>query len=232
MKKIAIIAAMNKEINEIRKLLVNTQEEEKNGMVFITGNLGDKEIILIESGIGKVCAAVRAVELINLFKPDCVINSGVAGGIGDDVEKMDVVVGAETVYNDVWCLSPNEFGQVQGFPARYSGSWSLLEKLNNKSEKYDNIRVHKGLICSGDRFVSGVEEARSIKEKFNDALAVDMESCAVAQVCYMKNIPFLSLRIISDNPFKNNDNFNEYVDFWGEMADRSFKVLKKLLMSL
>lgn len=230
MKKIAIIAAMSKEIAELKKLLSNAEEKTLDGIDFITGDLGGKEIILTESGIGKVCAAVKTTELINLFKPDCVINSGVAGGIGDKVEKMDVVVGVETVYNDVWCLEPNSFGQVQGFPARFGGSRPLLEKLNDGDN--GGVTVHKGLICSGDKFITGIEAVKSMREAFSDGLAVDMESCAVAQVCHMKNVPFLALRIISDNPLKNNDNFNEYQDFWGEMAERSFKVLKKLLMSL
>lgn len=230
MKKIAIIAAMSDEIAELKKLLSNIKESEKEGIEFITGDLGDKEIILMKSGIGKVCAAVKTTEMINIFKPDCVINSGVAGGIGDEVEQMDVVAGVETVYNDVWCLEPNQFGQVQDFPARFSGSPALLGKLNSGDN--DGIKVHKGLICSGDRFIAGVEEAKNIRKLFADGLAVDMESCAVAQVCYMKNMPFLSLRIISDNPLKNNDNAKEYDNFWGEMANKSFKVLKKLLMSL
>ena len=230
MKKIAIIAAMSKEIAELKKLLSNVEEKETDGIKFITGDLHGKEVVLMESGIGKVCAAVKTTELINLFKPDCVINSGVAGGIGDNVEKMDVVAGVETVYNDVWCLEPNEFGQVQGFPARFCGCRTLLEKLNAGDN--DGVTVHKGLICSGDKFIAGIDEAKTVRRLFNDGLAVDMESCAVAQVCYMKNVPFLALRIISDNPLKNDDNFNEYKDFWGEMAERSFKVLKKLLMSL
>ena len=83
MKKIAIIAAMSKEIAELKKLLSNAEEKTLDGIDFITGDLNGKEIILMESGIGKVCAAVKTTELINLFKPDCVINSGVAGGIGD-----------------------------------------------------------------------------------------------------------------------------------------------------
>lgn len=230
MKRIAIIAAMNKEIAELKNLLDNVKESEADGIKFITGDLGDKEIILMESGIGKVCAAVKATELINLFKPDCVINSGVAGGVGDEVEQMDVVAGVETVYNDVWCLDPNQFGQVQGFPARFGGAEILLGKLIE--ENNCGVKVHKGLICSGDKFIAGVDEAQAIRKLFDDALAVDMESCAVAQVCHMKKVPFLSLRIISDNPLKNNNNHQEYTDFWGEMANKSFQVLKSLLKSL
>ena len=219
MKKIAIIAAMSSEINSIKALLSN--REEKDG--YITGGIGDKEIILIQSGIGKVCAAVKTTELIDKFSPDCVINSGVAGGVGDEVKQMDIVVGTKTVYNDVWCLEPNAYGQVQDFPLYFEADKNLLSQIE------ENESVHKGLITSGDKFISGIEEAKNIRKLFDEALAVDMESCAVAQVCYMKNTPFISLRIISDNPLRSNDNHQQYADFWGEMANKSFAVLKNLL---
>ena len=110
MKKIAIIAAMSSEINSIKALLSNL--EEKDG--YITGMIGDKEIILIQSGIGKVCAAVKTTELIDKFKPDCVINSGVAGGVGDDVKQMDIVVGTKTVY--LWTITEEEKRKAASIP--------------------------------------------------------------------------------------------------------------------
>ena len=223
MKKIAIIAAMSSEINSIKALLTNI--EEKDG--YITGKIGDKEITLIQSGIGKVCAAVKTTELIDKFKPDCVINSGVAGGIGDEVKQMDIVVSTQTVYNDVWCLDPNAYGQVQDFPLYFEAEKSLVAKI--EEGEHNDITIHKGLIASGDKFIAGIKEAQNIRRLFNEALAVDMESCAVAQVCYMKKTPFISLRIISDNPLRSNDNHRQYADFWGEMANKSFAVLKNLL---
>ena len=223
MKKIAIIAAMSSEINSIKALLSN--REEKDG--YITGGIGDKEIILIQSGIGKVCAAVKTTELIDKFSPDCVINSGVAGGVGDEVKQMDIVVGTKTVYNDVWCLEPNAYGQVQDFPLYFEADKNLSDKIDEGN--HNGITIHKGLIASGDKFVAGIEEAKNIRRLFQATLAVDMESCAVAQVCYMKKTPFISLRIISDNPLRSNDNHQQYADFWGEMANKSFAVLKNLL---
>ena len=222
MKKIAIIAAMSKEIASIKDILSNPKEQDG----YIRGTLNDKEIILTQSGIGKVCAAVKTTELIDKFKPDCVINSGVAGGVGDNVKQMDIVVGTKTVYNDVWCLEPNAYGQVQDFPLYFEANTSLIEKIKESDV------VHKGLITSGDKFISGIEEATNIRKLFDDALAVDMESCAVAQVCYMKKTPFISLRIISDNPLRSNDNHQQYADFWGDMANKSFAVLKNLLNNI
>lgn len=222
MKKIAIIAAMSSEINSIKALLSN--EKEQDG--YITGLIGDKEITLIQSGIGKVCAALKTAELIDKFSPDCVINSGVAGGVGDDVKQMDIVVSTKAVYHDVWCLEPNAYGQVQGFPLYFEADKNLVAKIEEKEF------VHKGLITSGDKFVAGIEEAQNIRKLFDDALAVDMESCAVAQVCYMKKTPFVSLRIISDNPLRSNDNHQQYADFWSKMANKSFAVLKNLLNNI
>ena len=226
MKKIAIIAAMSKEIASIKNILSNPKEQDG----YIRGILNDKEITLIQSGIGKVCAAVKTTELIDKFKPDCVINSGVAGGVGDDVKQMDIVVGTQTVYNDVWCLEPNAYGQVQDFPLYFEADKSLVAKI--EEGEHNGITIHKGLITSGDKFVAGIEEAKNIRKLFDDALAVDMESCAVAQVCYMKKTPFISLRIISDNPLRSNDNHQQYADFWGEMANKSFAVLKNLLNNI
>ncbi len=222
MKKIAIIAAMSKEIASIKNILSNPKEQDG----YIRGTLNDKEIILTQSGIGKVCAAVKTTELIDKFQPDCVINSGVAGGVGDNVKQMDIVVGTKTVYNDVWCLEPNAYGQVQDFPLYFEADTSLIEKIKESDV------VYKGLITSGDKFISGIEGAKNIRKLFDDALAVDMESCAVAQVCYMKKTPFISLRIISDNPLRSNDNHQQYADFWGEMANKSFAVLKNLLNNI
>lgn len=227
MKKIAIIAAMNKEINLIKELLGNLKEINENGISFITGDLGDKSIILMESGIGKVCAAVKTTELIKEFAPDCVINSGVAGGIGDDVKVMDIVVGAEAVYNDVWCLDPCAYGQIQGFPARFAADERLLEKITFGDN--EGVMVHKGLICSGDKFIASANEALAIREKFADGLAVDMESCAVAQACHMLKTPFISFRIISDTPIKRENSYDEYKDFWKVMSDKSFALVRKFI---
>lgn len=230
MKKIAIIAAMSKEINLIKDLLDNVKEVEKNGIKFITGDLSNKEIILMESGIGKVCAAVKTTELVKEFAPDCVINSGVAGGIGDMVKVMDIVVGSETVYNDVWCLDPNSYGQVQGFPARFGADEKLLDKV--KTGDNDGIMVHKGLICSGDKFIASADEAMSIRDKFADGMAVDMESCAVAQACHMLKTPFISFRIISDTPIRRENSFDEYKDFWKMMSDKSFALVRKFIENI
>ena len=91
--------------------------------------------------------------------------------------------------------------------------------------------IHGGLICSGDKFITDREELDAIKGNFPDGLAVDMESGSIAQVCHIYKVPFISFRIISDTPGAEN-HWEQYTNFWGEMADRSFGVTKAFLESL
>ena len=91
--------------------------------------------------------------------------------------------------------------------------------------------IHGGLICTGDKFITDRKELNEIKGNFPDGLAVDMESASIAQVCYIYKVPFISFRIISDTPGAEN-HWEQYTNFWGEMADRSFGVTKAFLDSL
>ena len=130
-------------------------------------------------------------------------------------------VNERLVYHDVWCGEGNEYGQVQGLPAAYEGCASLLEHALSLNNAGPESRICKGLICTGDRFITDRAELGAIKHRFPAGLAVDMESAAIAQVCHLYGIPFLSFRIISDTPGVE-DHSAQYADFWGTMAERSF----------
>lgn len=229
MKKIGIIVAMSAEYQLVEALLEKRKETESCGLRFTGGRLGDKEIVLAQSGIGKVCAAVGVREMIGGFCPDAILNTGVAGGIDVSLQVMDIVVGKEVVYHDVWCGEGNEYGQVQGMPARFSADSVMYEAaLQAKGE----VQVKSGLICSGDRFITDSQELTEIKKHFPEGLAVDMESGAMAQVCHMYQIPFLSLRVISDTPGNTEDHAAQYRNFWTEAPMRSFEMLKQLIEAL
>jgi len=156
------------------------------------GQIGKNEIVLHQSGIGKVNAAIKAAELIDKYPLDCLINTGVAGGLSHELHSMDTVAATQVVYHDVWCGEGNEYGQVQGFPARFEAAPMLLDA----AKRLPNIKT--GLVTSGDYFISTKQQGDAILAHFPEALAVDMESGAIAQVCCAHGIPFLSLRIISD----------------------------------
>ena len=213
--KIGIIVAMDKELQQLRHLFDN-------------GNVSVEKC-----GIGKVNAALGAQRMINEFHPDVLISSGCAGGNGDDINVQDIVVSTELTYHDVYCGTAIDnstvYGQVQGLPARYPADSYLLEKARQMDSA--SINVHPGLIVTGDWFVDSKEKMRTIIEKFPEAKAVDMESCAIAQTCYLNKIPFISFRIISDIPLRDT-NASQYHDFWAQIADNSFQVTKTFIESL
>ena len=103
MKKIAVIAAMSKEFEEIRKMLSDRKEGILDGIQFVEGSFGNLQIGLINSGIGKVCSGVYTAQIIKKFQPDYVLNTGVSGGLDPSLKVMDVVFSTKAVYHDVWC---------------------------------------------------------------------------------------------------------------------------------
>lgn len=220
---------MESEFRLVEALLEAKKEEYFRGIRFLCGKVGEREVVLMHSGIGKVCAAAGTVELIDRYAPECVLNTGVAGGIDASLQVMDVVVGSEVVYHDVWCGDGNALGQIQGMPARFVADCRLVQTAMAAEGE---VRVRSGLICSGDRFVSNREELEEIKGNFPEGLAVDMESGAIAQVCHMYGVPFLSCRIISDTPGVVEDNFLQYLDFWTVAPEKSIHVLRQIIERL
>lgn len=106
--------AMTSEYGLVKSLLEQTKEEPVRGLLFTEGHIGDVEVVLAKCGIGKVCAAVGTMEMIQRYAPDIIVNTGVAGGIDPLTQVMDIVVGENMVYHDVWCGDGNEYGQEIG----------------------------------------------------------------------------------------------------------------------
>lgn len=223
--KIGIIVAMDKELRLLEPLLENKMDVIIDDCQFSCGRLSGHDVIALKTGIGKVNAAIGVITLLNNFDVDMIINTGVAGG-ASSVSVMDIVVGSRVAYHDVYCGPEITPGSVQGLPLYYEAPAEMLDKIPSRAD----IKV--GLICSGDRFVDDIDTVNSISERFPDVLAFDMESGAIAQVCYLREIPFLSMRVISDSPGVGHDNAAEYNDFWAEAPQHTFEVLKHILKSL
>ena len=227
--RIAIIVAMDKEFIRIKELLEQVEETAIGGRSYTSGRLGNNELMLHQCGIGKVNAAIGVTELIRLFNPDLVVSTGCAGGASDMLEVTDVVVSSQLAYHDVYCgyaLGETVYGQVQGMPARYTTPREIVEKALACGE-----RIHEGLIVTGDWFVDDQEKMRSIIRLFPEAMAVDMESAAIAQTCHVFGIPFVSFRVISDIPLKDTK-ASQYHDFWAHVADTSFATTRRFLEQL
>ena len=223
---------MTSEFEQLAKLLDGAAACSHNGIDYLTGRVGDNEIVLRQCGIGKVNAAIGAAELIRAFSPDAMVSTGVAGGIDCCLGVMDVVVSSSIVYHDVWCGMGCEYGQVQGMPAVFAADEAMCRVAQSLNECADNTtRIHAGLICTGDQFITDRSELDKIKSNFPAGLAVDMESAAIAQTCHIYGVPFVSFRIISDTPGVDK-HIEQYENFWGEMANRSFGVTRRFLMGL
>ena len=184
---------------------------------------------VIKSGIGKADAARAATEFILTEHPDCIINSGCAGGIGAGLNVFDIVIGGQTAYHDVWCGEGNLPGQVQGLPQRFDADPALLRAALTLQTAQP---VRSGLICTGDQFLTDPEDDARVLEIYPDALACDMESAAIAQVCHHYGVPFLSFRMISDVHGSGQDATALYKDFWAKVADDSFSFLELLIDKL
>ena len=227
---IGILTAMQSEHDLLAALIENKTTTIINEFSYLHGTMGNHQIILMQCGIGKVNATIGTTELIRNYAPQCIISTGVAGGIDECLGVMDVVVSKQTVYHDVWCGMGCEHGQIQGFPTFFDGDEKLVNAAASLNGKQPT-KIHCGLICTGDQFITSREELNTIKKNFPDGLAVDMESCAIAHTCYIYNVPFVSFRIISDTPGVK-EHIQQYEDFWGEMASRSFQVTKHFLEAI
>ena len=219
--KIAIIVAMDKELQLLLPMLKDCRATEDGK--YYTGTLAGHDIVATKCGIGKVNAALGATALIDNYAPDTVINTGVAGGTGataNPAKVLDVVLASEVAYHDVWCGPGTEPGIAANCPARFTCPLS------------DDIRLalgaREGLLASGDIFVDRREDLDRILSLYPDALAVDMESAAIAHACHLRNIPFVCLRVISDTPGEGG-NAAAYNDFWTAAPEATFHTLERLL---
>ena len=228
---------MSKEHVQLTTLIKDAHTEHDGNLEFTIGSLGANTLILMQCGIGKVNAAVGTTSLIRRYEPDCIISTGCAGGIDECLNVMDVVVSTFTVYHDV--IFPGcEPGQLQGMPTRFRSEEELVEvtRTVNRPSHGEMVisyscKIVPGLICSGDQFISDHSQLQRIQAQIPEALAVDMESAAIAQTCYLHKVPFVSFRVLSDTPGADQ-HLEQYQNFWDEMADRSFEVTRRFLAAL
>lgn len=222
---------MDKEFAQLKTLLNDCRTERHHFKDFVIGTLDGAEIILQQCGIGKVNSAIGAVEMIDCYQPDLVMSTGVAGGADVTLSPLDVVVAAECTYHDAYCGEEVARGQIMGQPARFVSPKALVDKALALSGVVDGIKIRSGLTVSGEWFVDSREKMRQILADFPDAVAVDMESCSIAQTCHIYQTPFISFRIISDVPLKDHKG-SQYFDFWNRMAEGSFEITRHYLKVL
>lgn len=194
--KVGIIAAMKEELEGLLQGLSGTREWNICTFTLYSGWIEGVEVVLILSGIGKVNASVATTLLVENYQPDYVINTGVAGGFGE-IEVGDIVVATELRHHDADATAFNyELGQIPQMPPTFTADKTLLERVKKMANT--GTQLHYGPIMSGDSFVHNSRQIDTIVRNFPSIYAVEMESAAIAQTCFLFNIPCLIIRAISD----------------------------------
>ncbi len=213
----ALVSALHEELAAVLGLMPDEQQQAVGGRTFWRGHLHGQDVVAVLSGIGKVAAATTATALIERFGVQRIVFTGVAGGLAPGVQVGDVVVARQFLQHDMDASPIFPRHEVPGYGrSRFDADAALTNDLVHASEQVlrklpstlgqdvtkafglETPRCHQGLLLSGDRFVSTTAESAKLREALPDALAVEMEGAAFAQVCHDYGVPLAVVRTISD----------------------------------
>jgi adenosylhomocysteine nucleosidase len=217
--KAAIIGAMEPEVAILKAKLIQATTTEHAGYTFYQGLLNNTDVVIVQSGIGKVAAALATALIIDKFNPDYVVNTGSAGGFDQSLKIGDIVISSEVRYHDVDVTAFGyEIGQLPANPAAYIPHPSLvkaaevgIKALTATSDT--NIQTLVGLITTGDTFMTKDEDIAKARKNFPTMAAVEMEGAAIAHTCHQFNVPFVIIRSMSDIAGKESpSSFEAYLE--------------------
>lgn len=252
--RIGIMAAMPEELQALLDVMPDETMVVRAGRQFWVGHLHGREVVAVLSRIGKVAAAITTTVLIAEFGVKQVWFTGVAGGLGQGVRVGDVVVADSLVQHDmdasplfprfelpglgVTSLQPpalltthvvSVVKQVLS-PASLAEGGTLAD-VHLSALGLGQPTVHQGLIISGDQFIHAVQTCRSLTQALPQAMAVEMEGAAVAQVCHDFGVPYAIVRTISDRA--DDDAHVDFPRFISAVASQySLAMVQALLQSL
>ena len=195
---IGIIGAMEEEVAILKSQMSDVETLKIAHTLFYKGKLNNTNVVLIQSGIGKVNVAISTTLLIQQFKPELIINTGSAGGLQPGLSLGDVVVSTSVTYHDADARAFGyAMGQIPGMPESYAADKTLIHLVNDVLNMLEQP-VREGMIVSGDSFIGTEQQRAVILKHFPNAMAAEMEAAAIAQTCYQFNVPFIVTRAISD----------------------------------
>lgn len=228
--KVGIIGAMEQEVTLLRDKIENRQTLTLAGCEIYTGTLNGVEVALLKSGIGKVAATLGTTLLLQLCKPDVVINTGSAGGLAPTLKVGDIVVSDEVRYHDADVTAFGyEPGQMAGCPAAFVADDKLIAAAERVIKQLD-LNAVRGLVVSGDAFINGAAPLARIRTTFPQAIAVEMEATAIGHVCHQFKVPFVVVRAISD--VADQESHLSFDEFLSVAAKQSSLMVENLLVQL
>ncbi|SDM82713.1 adenosylhomocysteine nucleosidase [Psychrobacillus sp. OK028] len=211
--KIAVIGAMEEEVELLRKEIENPETKNIANSEFTSGSYKNHEVILLKSGIGKVNAAMTTSILLSEFQPDYVINTGSAGGYDPNLEVGAIVISDEVRHHDVDVTAFGyEIGQVPQLPAAFRSDERLMKLAEEAVSEIGQHQAATGLIATGDIFMHEPAKVEQVRSHFPHMKACEMEAAAVAQVCHQFDVPFVVIRSLSDIAGKESSvSFDEFL---------------------
>lgn len=225
---IGIIGAMREEINLLLGQLDNSGTEQHAGMAFYRGIFEGRKVVITQSGVGKVNAAVCTQILIDKYGADAIIFTGVAGAVDPGLNIGDIVISQSSLQHDVDVTA-------LGFPrgaipyqevSEYVADTHLVKLAEEAGERVFPGRCRTGKVLSGDQFIADRAAVSALYEAFGGA-CTEMEGAAVAQACHMNAIPHVIIRSMSDKA--DGSAHVNFAEFTVEAADRSFAIVKEMV---
>jgi adenosylhomocysteine nucleosidase len=229
--KIALIGAMNEEIELLVAHMTDISETVKAGITFREGTYFGKDVVVCRTGVGKVNAAVTTQILIDQFGVEAVIFTGVAGALDPELQIGDLVISTECVQHDMDVTA-------LGFPrgvipyaenSVYAADRKLVELAVASGEKLFAGKVKQGRVLSGDQFIASREVVASLYQELN-GVCVEMEGSSVAQVCAMNGIPYVVLRSMSDKA--DGSAHVNFAEFTVIASENSYKMVEDMVKQL
>lgn len=232
---LGIVSAMSVELNALVEATKISKTEEIAGNTFYEGVLNGVDVVLVKAGIGKVLAASCAETLIDTYHVGGIVFTGIAGGVGDNVNVMDMVIGTSLVQHDYGTETNNGFvwngeagsNQETGM-IPVDGTLSKIA-YNAACDVLGSAKVHQGVIATGDQFISSESYVKELQTKF-DALACEMEGASVARVCDQFGVPCAILRCMSDKA--DGIAHDTYAFNYTEASNTSASVVQEMMKTL
>lgn len=228
--KIGIIGAMSVEVDALKAKLAECETVRVSGVDFFCGNLAGKDVVVAQCGIGKVFAAICAQTMILRFGVTHIINTGVAGTLSERLSILDVAIADGVVQHDM-DTSPigDPVGLISGINKIVLPTSDYMAKIAADVAGELGVKYGRGIIASGDQFISSADRKRYIVDKFG-AVACEMEGAAIGHVCYVNGIECLIVRAISDSA--SGEATMEYPQMVALAAEQSIKMTERIIQSL
>jgi len=227
---IGILGAMDVEIQGLMEQLDKADEKMIGDVKFVRGLLSGREVVVARCGIGKVNAAVCAQSMLLTYHPELIINVGVGGSLHPELQYAQIAVANALVQHDVDTTALGDpIGLVSTVNKVFFPCDEAAVRCIERTAKELGFMTKVGVIASGDQFIAGTEKKKFITENFQ-AICCEMEGGAIAQTCYLNQVPVAVIRSISDNA--DESSHEDYPQFMARAARQTTALMEKILPRL